>query len=644
MMRSALVKNGIPTERLFFRAGGDGIPILTRNPTQSTAGIQTFGLPTGKSSGGSANVTNLGSIRMGDDDGNGPASAIVGGPGEIFFPYRAPERKYPEVKFESVGVNVFQPDSVQTAAATAALLQSIGDSRFKAAEAAPFEDYFVTQKLAKAVDDASRNAGLQDLGYSREIMRNLVAERRKGAEDDFMRRMLDAGMTAADAQKEIDDVRRANALQETKKVDDREYQSKLLIQRIARSRGVLSAVNEPLTSSGAIENPQMNERMADAAGQPENAFGSSPLDRDRIFMTPDYYKRKLRKTALTQEAGDEMAALANATAQSTGAVLTPAMLRGKEREDAITRARDAVASRLESATQRKVTGPLAPIIPFFETVLENAYGSKKAGSQNIFQLKTVDELTSFECFLALNQAINLNPNKLPELRRILGPQQLRGRGDEPSSNILNILKTATSNLIGTGDISIPKLTNRVVQPKNIAAALEMVKTMNKTELREIQSNIVSSDYGTQFEAAFEGAPAGTPLPPPVDTRTPEKQLEDISSQLTRNAIRDAVGELRQERRAAVIAPGVTVGAAGRAAPDTTRMVPDTTAEVTLPTMGRARVPPGKSVTIDGTRYTRNSVSNMKKADLVRLAGRIGVDSTLNAPQLKDAIRTQLGLD
>jgi hypothetical protein len=373
MMKAMLLKNAIPTERIFFRPGGDGIPILTKSSSQSTDGVKSYGLPSGNSSGGSANRTVLGSIRMGDDDGNGPASAIVGGPGDIFFPYRAPERRYPNVMFESTGFNVYQPETAETAAATSALLTALGDKKFKATEAAPFEQYFATQKLLKEVNDASRGAGLEDLGHGRELMRSLVAERRKANEDDFMRRMLDAGLSAADAQQEIDNVRKAAAMQEVRKVDDTVYQSKLLIQRMARARGVISSVNEPLTSSGAIENPQPSQRMADASGQPENGFGSSPLDRDRIFLTPAYYKRFLRRSALTQEAGDEMAALATASAQATGQIPTPSMLRGLERENAIERSRDAVASRLDAATNRKRTMlPLPPIAEPFVDILRGA--------------------------------------------------------------------------------------------------------------------------------------------------------------------------------------------------------------------------------------------------------------------------------
>jgi hypothetical protein len=161
MMRALLLKNPINTKD-DFRAGGSGIPILTRNPAQSTAGFQTFGLPTGKSTGGSANKTTLGAYRMGDDDGNAAGSAIY--PGEIFPPLNAPLRQYQSVTFESVGNNAYQPETVQRAAATEILLRRLGDNQFKATQAQPFEDYFATQKLAKAVDDASRNAGLEDLG------------------------------------------------------------------------------------------------------------------------------------------------------------------------------------------------------------------------------------------------------------------------------------------------------------------------------------------------------------------------------------------------------------------------------------------------------------------------------------------------
>ena len=601
-MKALLLKNPIST-RQDFAAGGSRIPILTRNPTQSTAGFQTFGLPTGKSSGGSANRTVLGAIRMGDDDGNGPASAIVGNLGEIFFPARAPERVYPSVKFESVGNNVYQPDNVQTAAATDILLRRLGDRQFKATESAPFEDYFATQKLAKEVDDASRNAGIEDLGHSREIMRSLVAERRKGDEDDFLRRMLDAGMTQQDAQAEIDTVRRANALQEARKVEDRTHQSKLLIQRIAKSRGILSSVNEPLTTTGAIENPQPNEKMADMTGQPENAYGSSPLDRDRVFKTPEFYKRMLRRSALTQEAGDEMSALATATAQATGNVPTPSMLKGLERENAIERSRDAVASRLDNVTLRKrVMLPLPPIAEPFTDLLRPAYRGKGVGAMARFKDEEVQDLSAFHSFIALNQAIALEPTNYGRLKRLLDGKQLTeaGRGEDvPRRDIRNLLRELTIEIVNTPEFSIPFASEgRALDDGSILRVLQRVKGSSRTDIRAVETQM--RDYGALIEEAYAGLPAGAELPAPIDTRTEGRRRFD-------------------EERAArpvVRAPDVRVAEGGRAAPDLAGGG------------GGAAAPEIPS---------RTEISKMNRGQLQALAGRLGLDTNGSNKELKDRI-------
>jgi hypothetical protein len=551
MMKAMLLKNPISTKDS-FRAGGSGIPILTRNPAQSTAGFQTFGLPSGKSTGGSANKTTLGAIRMGDQDGIAPGSAIF--PGDIFYPPGQPGRQYQSVTFESVGNNAYQPETVQRAAATEILLRRLGDNQFKAIDSAPFEDYFATQRLAKEVNDASRNAGLEDLGHSREIMRSLVAERRKTSEDDFLRRMLDAGMTQQDAQAEVDNVRRANALMESRKVDDRTHQSKLLIQRIAKSRGILSSVNEPLTTTGAIENPQPNEKMADMTGQPENAYGSSPLDRDRQFMTPDFYRRMLRRSALTQEAGDEMAALATATAQATGNVPTPSMLRGLERENAIERTRDAVAARLDAVTQRKrVMLPLPPIAEPFTDLLRVAYRGKAPGSMARFKDEEVQDLSAFHSFVALNQAIALEPAKLRALKGLLLPETLTGGGrdgNEARRDIRQFLRKITLEIVGTAEFSIPFASEgRALDDASILRVLERIRGYDRAEIRAVETQM--RGYGALLEEAYAGLPAGAELPAPIDARGEGRRRAD-------------------EERAArpvVEAPAVLVGGGGAAAPD-----------------------------------------------------------------------------
>lgn len=527
-MKALLLKNPISTKS-DFRAGGSGLPILTRNPSQSTSGFQTFGLPSGRSTGGSANKTVLGAYRMGDDDGNAPPSAIY--PDDIFPPLNAPSRQQQSVMFECVGNNTFQPETVQAAAATEALLRRLGDNQFKATQAQPFEDYLATQRLARDVDYAARNAGLEDLGHSREIMRSLVAERRKGDEDDFLRRMLDAGMTQQDAQAEIDNVRRANALQEARKVEDRTHQSKLLIQRIAKSRGILSSVNEPLTTTGAIENPQPNERMADMTGQPENAYGSSPLDRDRVFKTPDFYRRMLRRSALTQEAGDEMAALATATAQATGDVPTPSMLRGMERENAIERARDSVAARLDSVTQRKrVMLPLPPIAEPFTDLLRVAYRGKAPGSMARFKDEEVQDLSAFHSFVALNQAIALEPTKLRALKNLILPKRLTepsgmGREDRPARDIREFLRTITLEVVGAAEFSIPFASEgRALDDASILRVLQRIKGYSREEIRGVETQM--RGYGALLEEAYAGLPAGAELPAPIDARGEGRRRAD----------------------------------------------------------------------------------------------------------------------
>jgi hypothetical protein len=207
-----------------FSAGGSQIPIVTRNSTQSVAGVQQMGYSVGK--------TTLGPYRMGDADGNAPGSAIY--PDDIFSPLPARGRKQTDVHFTSVGNRTFQPEDGDSK--LHALLKKFGDQQFKAIESQPFEEYFRTQELARQTDAAARISSVEDQGITREIMRSLVDARRQSSEADFLRRMMAAGLSPEAAQMEIDNVNRASALQEARTVDDRPHQQKLLISRIAQAR------------------------------------------------------------------------------------------------------------------------------------------------------------------------------------------------------------------------------------------------------------------------------------------------------------------------------------------------------------------------------------------------------------------------
>ena len=407
-----LEKNPTQSSTVAFRAGGNGVPILTRASASSTSGYQTMGLPGGSmpTPGGGANRTSLGAIRMGDQDGNGPGSAIF--PDDIFYPPGQPDRVYPERTFANVGNNVFQPQNDDVA--TIALLKRLGDQQFKAVADAPFEEYRAQQRLANDLNEVSRNASLSDLGTSREILRNMAAERRQQNEDDFLRKMLDAGSTPEAAKQEIENVRNANAIQEARTVEDRGYQAKMLIQRMAMRRGVTPMVQEPLNQSSSIDNPQRSQAMSQAMGMPGEGFGTSPLDMNRQFMTPDFYKKFLRRSTVSQEASDEATAFGQLITGSGPEEqlkdmqngFSMATVKGQERQQQVEVAAEGLASRLDALRQRQFRIKKAlPLPTVGEEILLKLYSekSKRTGSKVLYSPETIDTLSPLQLLISINQ-------------------------------------------------------------------------------------------------------------------------------------------------------------------------------------------------------------------------------------------------
>jgi hypothetical protein len=457
-----LEKNPTQSSQIAFRAGGNGVPILTRASGQTTTGYQNMGLPGGSmpTPGGGNNKTVLGAYRMGETDGNAPPSAIYAN--DIFPPIANPDRSYPERNFLTTGNNVFQPENNDLA--THALLKRLGEQQFKAQSEAPFEDYRAQQRLAKDLEEASRNASLSDLGTSREIIRNLAAQRRQQNEDDYLRKMLDSGATPEAARKEIEDVRNANALHEAKKVDDREYQAKTLIQRIAMSRGVTPMTREPLNHSSSIDNPQRSQAMSQAMGMPGEGFGTSPLDMNRQFMTPEFYKRMLRKSNITQEAADEQAAFNTRLAEgeiplpSTGA-FSLATLRGQERQLQIENASESLASRLEVIRSRgnRILSQL-PVNLFGKSILDRLYErkSKKPGQNAIYTLEMIQDMRPLQLIISLNQAlVNGGRDAYSRLQRTMRGMDF-GTPAAPNANFLkNLQRIVLAVNNGETNIAIP---------------------------------------------------------------------------------------------------------------------------------------------------------------------------------------------
>jgi len=555
-------KNPVQSSHIAFRSGGSGVPILTRASGQSTTGYQTNGLPGGTlpTPGGGSNKTVLGAYRMGDDDGNAAVGAMY--PGEIFGPIGLPGRVYPTRTFENVGNNVFQPDD--TGMATLALLRKMGNQQFKAASQAPFEDYLAQQRLARDLDEVSRNASISDLGVSREILRNMAAQRRQQNEDDYLRKMLDSGATPEAARKEIEDVRNANAIQEAKKVDDREYQAKTLIQRIAMSRGITSAVNEPLNQSSSIDNPQPSQAMSQAMGRPGDGFGTSPLDTNRRFLTPDFYKKFLRKTNMTQESADEQTAFNQLLSKDElpmpeSGSYSFATMKARDRQNQVELVAEGLESRLESlrARGKRIKKPLPPIV-VAKKILKEVYDnkSKKPGNDVLYSLETIQEMSHIQLLIALNTASIVSTKGYAELITKLNEFQI------PTTEVINQVEGVKlmkhlKELVqfmnkGEPNIEIPfaSVTMKVTS-KEIADVLISIKTTTglKAEMEKAHKQFMTMLVAIGVAVANEVQSEET------------KQLEDMAATMIQAVVRG-----KQARKPKPVPAEAVGGGAGAAPP------------------------------------------------------------------------------
>lgn len=495
-----------------FSAGGNMLPIVTKASAQSVAGVQQMGTSVG--------TTKLGAYRMGDSDGIAPGSAIY--PDDIFSPLPNRQRKYADVTFESVGNRVFQPPGDDMKLHS--LLKKFGDQKFKAEQSAPFEEYFRIQRLVRETDQMSRSGGLEELGASREIIRNLAETRRQGNEDDFMRRMLDAGMSMEDAQDEIDNVRRASALQESRTVDDRQYQSKLLISRIAQSRGGVSQVKDPLSQSAAISNPQNSQDAHLAMGMKDEGFGTNPVDINRQFMTADFYRKFGRKMPQSQEAQDSMAAVNYLISQgAAGDITNVAQVKGLERAEAIQRQREFAASKLETLRNRgtKVVLPL-PGFFFSEPLLKQIYGGRKAGETTYFTTEDSQTLTHTQGIVAMNQFLASDPTgKIrKEASAFLKQYRIKRADGKTNPEVFEILRLLVTELSNGATVSLP-FVGKTLPFGADSNNLEMLgNALDDIRQNERSAGGVLQDakrYQDLIQNQFVN-PVGAGPPPPEETR------------------------------------------------------------------------------------------------------------------------------
>jgi len=426
-------------------------PIITRASNQKIGTAQTFGLP-----GSKQNKTVLGAYRMGSSEES--SGAIY--PGEIFPPLPPSSRDYPEVTFQTTGNNVYQPEVDDSALYS--LLKKYGEQKFKASENEPFAEYFQAQKLAKDIEEASKITGTSDAALGREIIRSVAEFRRKQNMDDYMRKLVDAGLPASEAEVEIANLRKAQALHEAKNVDDRPYQAKMLIHNLAKKKGTISAVNEPLTQTGPIMSPQMNHSVAAAMGVPQDAFGQQPIDASRVPLTPDFYKRFLRRSQLTQDFADQQSAINQMIAEgSVGDFRSPIEMNAAAREKSILDARDAAAARVDVLRNRnrRNIAKLAPIDLFaedvFKMIYKNGLGNKKPGDEIAYKREDIADMNTMQLLLALNAALYARGEEgIRDAKRFISSKNI-GRENMVAPHIKDILRDTVKAVAKSQIIPIP---------------------------------------------------------------------------------------------------------------------------------------------------------------------------------------------
>lgn len=408
----------------------DDKPILTlASLNRKRNEVNQYGLPVNKSTPGLYRFP-------GDDVGSlsaGEQSRLPPNPRAL--PPPAP------VNFTTTGNNVYQP-ATYNGITTHALISKLADNKFKAEQNDGYSKYVQQLKLEREISEIEKTASVEQLGLAREVLRSAMAERRKQNEDDYLRKMLDSGLTVEDAKDEIDNVRRANALQEVSRVDDRLYQSKLLLVNLAKKRGLLSSVNEPLSQSAPVMNPAPNDQTATLGGNKADGFGNAPLDLGRKFLTPEYYGRFLRKSTMTQEEGDRQQAMNNLITSGKAAesdIQFASQLDARQRESNIEFKAEALASQLSNLTNKPRLEPSPPPFLCSRYYLQSLGGSSEGKKPRRVGFQDFTSMTTFQIIYAINRMLAIDVTLAGALRDLIP----RIFPDEPSATRDNLIVLAT---------------------------------------------------------------------------------------------------------------------------------------------------------------------------------------------------------
>jgi hypothetical protein len=297
-------------------------------------------------------------------------------------------------------------------------------------------------------------------------------------------------------------------------------------------------VKEPLSSSGAIENPTPSQETAALMGRPGEGFGSAPLDTARKFLTPEYYRRFLRRSNLTQGVADEMTAMSQLGAEGEQFASLPT-LQGRERELALEQAKESLARRIENVKKVRVMISLPPIL-FAENVLKSVYDNsgKKAGDSARFQKDDIQEMSGLKLLLAINQSLALDADKVRVLRSLLQGVRVRepatraGESTKPLDTLRDTLRLVARNLNDDRDTIMIPFSNiaRGVSTEEVARAIEMFQGLSTTDIRSLERE--ATDYSAELDAVFNDPGQGRAAEDwlrPVSTREPRVVSTDNSA-------------------------------------------------------------------------------------------------------------------
>jgi hypothetical protein len=275
--------------------------------------------------------------------------------------------------------------------------------------------------------------------------------------------------------------------------------------------------------------------MSQAMGMPGEGFGTSPLDANRQFMTPDFYKKYLRKSALSQESADEATAFGQLITGSGNLDAIPppsqgsfsmATLRGQERQNQVELAAEGLGARLETLRARgsRIVKPLPPNI-IAKEILDKLYVDKKKVKNNkvLFSLETIQDMSNLQLLIALNLTlINRGGDGPGLLKGLLLEAGTLGVGEVPAPDLANKLKEIVLAMnYNEPNIEIPFRSETTgvpaskiltilkdVKESNLVALIREAQQARKDYLREIESDeIPFSD--TPAPASMGGGYAGT---------------------------------------------------------------------------------------------------------------------------------------